>query len=183
MLEDWSGVELWLGDERMSDPRRPAQGVERNIELVRETLVARIRTCVGAVHAVPDLPPERAAAHYAETMARRLPDNRLDVAYLGLGDDGHTASLFPNAAALQAEAACVGVRGAPKPPPWRVTMTLDTLRSARHVIIAASGAKKAEAVARVMGEPNQATPASLLGASLTELVLDDAAGSRLSYHD
>lgn len=60
-------------------------------------------------------------------------------------------------------------------------MTLDTLRSARHVIVAANGADKTEAVVCVGGEPDPATPARLLGDSLTELVLNDAAGSRLSH--
>ena len=175
---DWRNVELWLGDERIANPRRSREGVARNIDLVRATLVDRIGTPVGAVHAVPELSPEDAAASYAREMAARLPEGRLDVAYLGLGPDGHTASLFPHAPELAIETrGCAAVRDAPKPPRLRVTMTIGTLRSARHVIIAATGADKAEAAARILGAPDRAFPASLLGASLTELVLDEAAAS------
>ena len=181
ILEDWSAVELWLGDERMADPQRPGDDVERNVDVVHATLVEHIRGGVGAVHAVAAVSPDDAATGYALKMAARLPEGRLDVAYLGLGEDGHTASLFPNAPELRIESpGCAAVHDAPKPPPLRVTMTLGTLRNARHVIVAATGDAKSQAVARILGARDPAVPASLLGEALTELVLDDAAASQMS---
>lgn len=181
LIADWSNVELWLGDERVGDPQHPETVVERNIDLVRETLVERIGTCVGAVHAVPDGSPQDAAAHYGREMDARLPAGRLDVAYLGLGEDGHTASLFPNAPQLRlATLGCVAVLDAPKVPAFRVTMTLGTLRRARYLVVAATGRAKAEAVAHIVGGCDQSVPASLLGESLTELVIDDLAASCIS---
>ncbi len=182
LLSDWSKVELWLGDERMADPRHPRKHVERNLDLVRATLVDRIGA-LGSIHAVPEASPEEAADAYAQQMAARLPAGRLDVAYLGLGEDGHTASLFPNAPELRiGTPGCVGLRNSPKPPLCRVTMTLPTLRDARHVIIGATGHAKARAVAHTLGPPDEGVPASLLGASLTQLVVDKPAADRLSPH-
>jgi 6-phosphogluconolactonase len=72
----------------------------------------------------------------------------LDLVLLGVGEDGHTASLFPGHPAVQAKGWAIGIRDAPKAPAQRVTLTLSTLRGARRVIILATGAGKAEAVAK-----------------------------------
>ncbi len=72
----------------------------------------------------------------------------LDVVVLGIGEDGHTASLFPGHSALKAQGLTAGIRDSPKPPPQRVTLTLKALQTARKVIILATGAGKADAVAK-----------------------------------
>ena len=100
----------------------------------------------------------------------------LDVALLGLGEDGHTASLFGGGSALRATGAiCIAVTDAPKPPPERITLTMDVLRAARRCVLLASGASKADAVAAVLAGPNPAVPASLLREGRLEMIVDDAA--------
>jgi 6-phosphogluconolactonase len=99
----------------------------------------------------------------------------LDVALLGLGEDGHTASLFPGDAALDVTDRLAVPVVAAKPPPNRITLTLPVLRAARLVLILATGAGKAGAVTRVLAGPHSATPASLLTGPNLELVVDEAA--------
>jgi 6-phosphogluconolactonase len=98
---------------------------------------------------------------------------------LGLGEDGHTASLFPGAPELNVRGVpCVGVHNAPKPPPERVTLTLDMLNAARYCLVLATGAGKAAAVAAVLAGPDPQFPASLLSAASVEMIADAAAAPR-----
>jgi 6-phosphogluconolactonase len=100
----------------------------------------------------------------------------LDIALLGIGEDGHTASLFPHNPALEARGvAAVAVHDAPKPPPERVSLSLEVLRSARSVILLASGAAKAAALARALAGPDAAVPASLLVGERLSVIADTAA--------
>ena len=118
---------------------------ESNYALVRATLLQHVAPAT--VHRMPaELGPEPAAARY-EPLVAAAP---LDLVLLGIGQDGHTASLFPNDPALAARSYVAGVSGAPKPPPERVTLTLRALREARRVIVMAGGADKAEAVRRAL---------------------------------
>jgi 6-phosphogluconolactonase len=97
-----------------------------------------------SVHRMPaELGPAEGARLYEPVVAGLQP---LDLVLLGIGPDGHTASLFPGHPALEADGWAVGVEGAPKPPPRRVSLTLRALRSARRVIFIVTGADKAEAV-------------------------------------
>jgi 6-phosphogluconolactonase len=106
--------------------------------------------CPATVHRIPgELGPEEAAAAY-EPIVAAAP---LDLVLLGIGTDGHTASLFPGNAALAATGYVVGVRNAAKPPPERVSLTFRALREAKRVVILAAGADKKDAVRRAfMGE-------------------------------
>jgi 6-phosphogluconolactonase len=102
----------------------------------------------------------------------------LDVIVLGIGPDGHVASLFPGSPLLGVGdgAVCLGVHDAPKPPPERITLSLPVLRAARACVLLAVGASKADAVSAMLGEPTEHVPASLLRRErLTVLVDDDAA--------
>ena len=128
-LPDWSDVHFWFGDERCVPP----DDEESTFRMVRERLDvpgAEIHRCRG------ELGPDAAAAEYADA----LRDVVLDVALLGMGPDGHTASLFPGHEALRAEGIAVGVRNSPKPPPERVTLTLPYLNSARRIVLLTTGA-------------------------------------------
>ena len=87
--------------------------------------------------------PDEAAAAYSRVVAGLAP---LDIVVLGIGEDGHTASLFPGDTAVNARGWVVGIRNSPKPPPERVTLTLQALRGAHQVLILATGAGKAQAV-------------------------------------
>jgi 6-phosphogluconolactonase len=169
LLEDWRDVHLWFGDERCVPPDDP----ESNARLVAEALDAPGAT----VHRVPgELGPDAAAQAYAA----ELGDTVLDVALLGLGEDGHTASLFPSSPALQAAGATVAVRDAPKPPPKRVSLTFATLNAARRIVLLTTGAGKAEALARTLGPPDPGTPASLLAREHLEVIADEAALARVA---
>ena len=124
---------------------------------------------------------EADARRYAETLG----DAPLDLIHLGLGPDGHVASLFPGHAALQARARVVAIHDAPKPPPRRLTLTLEALAEARWVLLTVTGEGKADAVRRVLHPAPDDTPlpASLALARGRALVLlDDAAASGLSAH-
>jgi 6-phosphogluconolactonase len=136
---EWGRVTILFGDERCVHPDHP----ESNFRMAREALLDRVAPAT--VHRMPgELGPDEAAGLYAHVVAGVAP---LDVVVLGVGEDGHTASLFPGHPALGATALAVGIRDAPKPPPQRVTLTLAALRGARRVIILATGAGKAAAVA------------------------------------
>jgi 6-phosphogluconolactonase len=167
-LGDWSDVHLWFGDERCVGP----EDRESNARMVAGALVAP-----GAVvHRIAgELGPEQAARAYSE----ELDDTVLDVALLGLGEDGHTASLFPASPALQAGGVAVGVRDAPKAPPERVSLTLMTLNAARRIVLLSTGAGKADALARALGPPDPLTPASLLVRDHLEVIADEAALARV----
>ena len=137
---EWGRVCVLFGDERCVHPNHP----DSNFKMAREALLDRVSPA--SVHRMAgELGPDEAAGAYAHIIAAVAP---LDIVLLGVGEDGHTASLFPGHAALKAAALVVGVRDAPKPPLQRVTLTLNALQTARRVIILATGAGKADAVAR-----------------------------------
>ncbi|HEY8761373.1 MAG TPA: 6-phosphogluconolactonase [Candidatus Dormibacteraeota bacterium] len=142
MPVEWGRVSLLFGDERCVPPTDP----ESNYRMAKETLLARIDA--GAVLRIPgELGAEEAAELYDAAMGRMQP---LDLVLLGLGEDGHCASLFPGHPALNATGWAVPVHNAPKPPPDRVSLTLGCLRNARRVIFLATGKGKAEAFRRAL---------------------------------
>ena len=163
-LSDWSDIHFWFSDERCVPPDHE----ESIFRLVQETLVAP-----GAeIHRAPgELGPEEGARVYAENLG----DVVLDVALLGMGTDGHTATLFPGHPMLHAEGLTAPVRDSPKPPPERITLTLPYLNSSRRILLVATGASKADALARVIAGPDEQTPASLLDRDRLEIVADGAA--------
>jgi 6-phosphogluconolactonase len=137
---EWGRVTVLFGDERCVPPNHP----DSNYLMAKTTLLDKVMPAT--VHRIPaELGPDEGAAEYEKVVAANLP---LDLVLLGVGEDGHTASLFPGHQALRAHNLVVGVYDAPKPPPERVTLTLPVLRAARRVLIMATGAGKADAVAR-----------------------------------
>ena len=158
-------VHLWLADERCV----PLDDPDSNARLIADTLQlpdATLHTVDGT------LGPDAAAAAYAQ----ELGDVVIDVALLGLGPDGHTASLFPGHATLEEHASRVlPVSDSPKPPPERVTMSLDTVGSARSLVLLVTGADKADALSRTLADPSLEAPASLLPRERLEVVADAAA--------
>jgi 6-phosphogluconolactonase len=162
----WGRVTVLFGDERCVPPDHG----DSNYRMAREALLDRVAPAT--VHRMPaELGPEEGAALYSSVVASLAP---LDLVILGLGEDGHTASLFPGHPAVQAKGWAIGISDSPKPPPERVTLTLPTLRGARRVIILATGAGKAEAVAKAKrGE----VPSGMI-AGARWLIDREAAGSR-----
>jgi 6-phosphogluconolactonase len=171
---DWSHVDVWLGDERCVPP----DDERSNLRLVRESLVAHLER-PPSLHPVPtQLAPADAAAAYAAS----LRGTTLDLALLGIGPDGHTASLFPNAPSLDSGELAVATEPGLEPFVDRVTLTIPTLAAARTVAFLVSGAGKADAARRAFGEaPSQTTPASLVRSAKgrTVAILDRAAAAGL----
>jgi 6-phosphogluconolactonase len=170
-VDDWTGVEVWFGDERAVGPDDP----ESNFRMASETLLADGRG--PEVHRIEgERGPEQAAAAYAQELEQRIPAENglpvLDLALQGLGPDGHTASLFPGNPAVQAAGVCVAVHDAPKPPPDRITLTVPVLEAARSIVFLATGAEKADAVRGLLAGPSPDVPASLLGGERTEVIVD-----------
>jgi 6-phosphogluconolactonase len=183
----WNAVDLWLGDDRCVGPDHE----HSNFKMVQETLVGRIgdddypaswRRIQG------ELGPERAADLFEQELRLAFRERewpRFDLILLGIGPDAHTASLFPDDAALtERERWAVGVETpgmAPLVP--RVTLTLPVLDAAREVLFLIAGADKADAVARAFGDaPGPDAPASLVrpaDGALTVL-LDGGAGAGLN---
>jgi 6-phosphogluconolactonase len=187
-LERWEGVELWFADERCVAP----DDEESNYRLARETLLATATTAgleEERVHRMRgELGPDEGARSYELELREHAPGDDgtagaggrvavLDVIVLGIGPDGHIASLFPGAPTLDAglEHLCLGVHDSPKPPPERITLTLGVLRAARRCVLLATGASKADAVNAMLGQPSRHVPASLLRRERLSVIVDDAA--------
>ncbi|MFD9562792.1 6-phosphogluconolactonase [Streptomyces sp. NPDC059994] len=187
---DWSRLDLWWGDERYLPEGDP----ERNVTQARAALLDAVPVDPERVHAMPasDGPygkdVDAAAAAYAEELAAASgPEDHgdvptFDVLMLGVGPDTHVASLFPELPAVrETERTVVGVHGAPKPPPVRVSMTLPAIRAAREVWLLAAGEDKAQAAAIALSGAGevQAPAAGAYGRGRTLWLLDSAAASRL----
>ena len=174
MQGSWAQVHLWLGDERCV----PEDDAESNTRMVRESLLDRLRAPAGPhLHNVRgDLGPEDAAWLYGCDIARAMGERPVfDLILLGLGPDGHTASLFPGHPEAASELApVIGVRDSPKPPPERISLTLPVLRRARFTLLLATGSEKAQALARVRAR-DSSIPAGRLGDGLDEIVCDPEA--------
>jgi 6-phosphogluconolactonase len=189
---DWDGVEVWFADERCVGP----EDEQSNYRLARETLLDAAGVPDERVHRMEgELGPEEGAARYARALRARVPAqdggaphatgktdetdavSALDVIVLGIGPDGHVASLFPGAPTLDAHAlaVCLAVHDSPKPPPERITLSLQVLRAARSCVLLATSASKADAVAAMLGEPSRHVPASLLRRGRLSVIVDDAA--------
>ena len=157
------------------------QDADSNYLLALQTLLGPAAIAPERVHRMHgELGPDAGAEHYARELTARLPLAPVpvfDVVALGIGPDGHVASLFPGADTLDAgdDAVCLGVGDSPKPPPQRITLSLPVLRAARGCLLLATGASKADAVSAMLGEPTRHVPASLLRRERLTVVLDDAA--------
>ena len=148
----WGRVTILFGDERCVPPDH----ADSNYRMARESLLDRVSPAT--VYRMPaELGPDEGADLYADVVGMVAP---LDVVMLGVGEDGHTASLFPGHPGLQATGLAVGIRNSPKPPPERVTLTLTVLQAARRVIIVATGEGKADAVARAK---RREVPSGMIG--------------------
>jgi 6-phosphogluconolactonase len=168
----WDHVHLWLGDERCV----PHDDPQSNARMVRESLYATDRAGPAHLHTLPRPEvPEDAAWLYALELRRSVADEMFDLVLLGMGPDGHTASLFPGHPGLDvSEAPCFAVRESPKPPPERVTLSLPVLRRARHTMLLVTGPEKRDALARAVAG-DRSVPVALLGEDLDEIVCDRAA--------
>ncbi len=178
---DWSTIDIYWGDERFL----PGGDPERNETLASQELLDHVPVSPERVH--PMAPsdgefgddPDAAAEAYA-VLLRDVPP--FDVCLLGVGEEGHTASVFPHSPAVEESArTVVAVRDCPKPPPVRVSMTLPTIRRANEVWLMTTGAAKAEPVALAIGGAAEADipAAGARGQRETVWLLDKAAAGQL----
>jgi 6-phosphogluconolactonase len=152
----WLAVHVFFGDERAVPPEHS----DSNYRMAKESLLDRVAIPPAQVHRIVAEDPDRDAA--ARAYEALLPES-LDVIVLGIGEDGHTASLFPGSSALrEGERRVLPVVG-PKPPPERLTITPPVILAARHRVVLASGTGKADAIARALDGPwdPDATPIQL----------------------
>lgn len=188
---DWGNVHVWWGDERFV----PADDDDRNEKQAREALLDGLMLDPGKVHAMPpsggdfDDDVDAAAADHARELADHADGDNFspafDVLMLGVGPDGHVASLFPGLPGISVtNEGAIGVTNSPKPPPSRISMTLPVLNGARQVWLVASGSSKAEAIATARAPElppgEQRLPAGQVrGTQATFWLLDREAASRL----
>lgn len=187
---DWGHLDVWWGDERFL----PSGDPDRNETQAREALLDHVRLDAAHVHPMPASDgadgddPEAAAQRYADLLAAHTSAEDhgdvppFDVLLLGMGPDGHTASLFPEQPALhESERTVVAVRGAPKPPPRRLTLTFPAIAAAQEIWIVVAGKDKAPAVRMALSDagPVQVPAAGARGVRATRWLLDRAAASQL----
>lgn len=189
---DWSRVDFYWGDERFLPSGHP----DRNETQARVALLDHVPVAPERVHAMAPSDgefgddPEAAAAAYAELLASAAADGypapSFDVCLLGVGEEGHTASIFPDSPAVhETRRSVVAVRDCPKPPPIRVSLTLPTIRHSAEVWLMTTGEAKAEAVAAALGGAGEvALPAAgARGRRRTLWLLDRTAGARVPGRD
>jgi 6-phosphogluconolactonase len=170
---DWTRVEVFFGDERAVPPDHP----ESNYLMVHRVLLSRVPVPARQVHRMEAERGDREAA--AREYERVLPP-RLDVLVLGMGPDGHTASLFPGSAALdERQRLVVPVIGA-KAPTERLTITPPVIEAARRVAVLATGGDKAAIVARAIEGPLAPKDVPVQLARRGSWFLDEAAAGRLT---
>ncbi len=150
--QNWSRWHVWFGDERCVPP----DDSQSNYQMARETLLDRIpipREQIHPMYPDPTLSPEVAANRYADSLCAHAPLARefpsLDLILLGLGPDGHTASLFPDTTVLQERHRWVAENYVPEFDSWRITLTFPVLDNARHLMFLVEGRNKAESLAHI----------------------------------
>lgn len=186
-IVDWDGVEIWFVDERCVGP----DDEQSNYRLAAQALLDPAGIAPARVHRMlGEMGPDAGAGMYSIELSTYVPagdEGRLagdggvpvlDLCVLGIGPDGHVASLFPGSPALRPhgeDELCLGVTDSPKPPPQRITLSLAVLRAARRCLLLATGADKRAAISAMLSEPTQHLPASLLRRERLAVIVDDAA--------
>jgi 6-phosphogluconolactonase len=183
---DWEDVDVWWGDERYV----PAGSDERNEKAARDALLSRVGVPEHRIHAMPAADgdagtPEDGAAWYAEQLAAAAGETggipRFDVLLLGMGPEGHTASIFPGSPAVLDDRPVFAVRDCPKPPPTRISLGFSAINTAEEVWLVVAGEGKAPAVAKALSgaDPTELPAAGVHGRRATRWLLDAAAAGEL----
>lgn len=179
---DWAEVDLYWSDERCVPPDHP----DSNYRMARQTLIDFVPIPQTNVHRIlAELDPQVAAADYERVLKAGFTaeDSRFDLILLGMGSDGHTASLFPGSAALDVHDRLVVANYVEKLSAWRITFTAPFINAAAHVVFMVTGEEKADALRAVLkGEHHpHKLPAQFIKPEDGELlwIVDEAAASRL----
>ena len=182
---DWRAVRVWFGDERCVPPEHP----DSNYRMARETLLAHVGCRPAHVRRMEgERDPAAAARDYERLLRDHLPRPdapgaapRLDLVLLGLGADGHVASLFPGTAILDERMALVAAVFVPRFDAWRISLTYPAITAAREVMLLVAGAEKADIVAAAFEDDADRYPVGRLRATRpVAWYLDRAAAARLS---
>jgi 6-phosphogluconolactonase len=181
----WQQLELFWVDERTVPPDHP----ESNYRMTKESLLDHVNLRPEQIHRIPgELEPEVAAAQYEFELRRSFrlegaESPRFDIVSLGMGDDGHTASLFPHTEALHEMGRLVVANSVPQKDTWRVTLTWPVINNAREVFFLIAGADKAAPLKEVFTGPKdvERLPAQLIwpASGILTLVLDKAAAAQI----
>ena len=157
---DWSRISLFWVDERAVPPDDP----DSNYAMANRVLLAPLGRQAPRVFRMPaDCPDlDGAAIDYDQVLARELAEGPLDLAILGVGEDGHICSLFPGHRALMAEGRVVAVEDAPKPPPRRLSLTLSYLKQTRQIWVVVIGPGKRDVLQAAIRRTQPSTPLDLL---------------------
>ena len=182
---DWEQVDVWWGDERYV----PADSDERNEKQARAALLSRVGVPEHRIHAMPPSDgdvrtPEEGAAWYAQQLRAAAGDGdlpRFDVLLLGMGPEGHTASIFPDSPAARDGRPVFAVRDCPKPPPTRISLGFSAINTAEEVWLVVAGEGKAPAVTKALAgaDPVDLPAAGVHGRRATRWLLDAAAAGEL----
>jgi 6-phosphogluconolactonase len=160
---DWDRLHLFWGDERIVPPEHE----DSNFRMVKETLLDHVRIPDGNVHRIRgEVAPEQAAHEYAELLHDHFESDspRFDIILLGIGEDGHTASLFPGTDVVEECKLYTVAVFVPRLDTWRVTLTFPVLNAAREVLFLAAGKSKSDIVQRIISikQPSKEFPASMV---------------------
>ncbi|MFY9614186.1 MAG: 6-phosphogluconolactonase [Candidatus Dormiibacterota bacterium] len=175
---DWRRVSFYFGDERCVPPDDPRS----NYRMARETLFDPLKLGQGNVFRIAgELSPEAGAADY-DAQLRHLKGERspmFDLVLLGMGAEGHTASLFPGSPALEERARLAAAAKVPAEPPDRVTLTLPALSESHQILFVVTGAEKADALARVFSDGSDLPAAQVAALAPSRFLADEAAASEV----
>lgn len=177
---DWHGLHVFLADERCV----PHDDADSNYRALRESMLDHVPIPEANIHMPAESgEPEAWAEAYNHQVEAFFDSNapRFDLIVLGMGPDGHTASLFPGQIPASDAWICP-VRNSPKPPPNRISFSIDLINLAHHILIMATGAEKAKVLADILRERGEAFPVGLVEPSSGDLIwmLDEASASLYS---
>lgn len=172
---DWSAVAFWWGDERFVD----RDSDDRNGEPVLAVLTASLPLDPEKVHVMPSSDGGRDLDEAAAAYAAELGETTFDVCLLGMGPDGHVASLFPDHDWAQGGETVIGVRDSPKPPPLRISLTMPVINASSEVWFCVTGEDKSAALAQAMTRTSDLPAGSARGRDRTVWLTDAAASAGL----
>lgn len=175
---EWRRVSVFFGDERCVPP----DAAESNYRMARETLLDPLDLRGAAVRRIAgELPPETAAADYDAELRRYWAEGEpmFDLVLLGMGPEGHTASLFPGSPALEERSRLAVAVEVPATPASRVTLTPPAFRASRQILFLVSGAEKADAIARVFGGESEVPAGAVAALAPSRFLVDEAAAAKV----
>jgi 6-phosphogluconolactonase len=176
---DWSKVILWWSDERCVEPTH----VDSNYRMAMDSGFSDLPILDEHIHRLHgELEPQKAAELYEEEIRERLPEQRFDLIMLGMGPDGHTASLFPNTEGLKVTGQNVTANHVPQKETWRLSLTFECINNARAIVFYAMGSGKAEMLKDMLGSKADHYPAGHIGTKTSPAlwIVDEAAANDLN---